>query len=143
MIRVAQFGEGNFLRAFADVYFDTLNKEGNDYRVTIVKPTARGNLDKFTKQNNRYHVVLRGVRDGQAAEDAYRIDCLDDAIDPHSDFEAFLALARFKQNRIDFDAATLDCDGLLSLLLKTANGEYKCKSEDVREIAFFKTGVTL
>lgn len=52
-------------------------------------------------------------------------------------------LARFKQNWIDFDAATLDCDGLLSLLLKTANGEYKCKSEDVREIAFFKTGVTL
>ena len=27
MIKVLQFGEGNFLRSFVDLYFDTLNKE--------------------------------------------------------------------------------------------------------------------
>ena len=37
----------------------------------------------------------------------------------------------------------MDADGLFDLLVKTANGEYACKSEDVREIAFYKTGVTL
>ena len=31
MIKIVQFGEGNFLRTFADYYFDTLNKEGGEY----------------------------------------------------------------------------------------------------------------
>ena len=28
MTKVLQYGEGNFLRTFVDVYFDTLNKNG-------------------------------------------------------------------------------------------------------------------
>ena len=52
-------------------------------------------------------------------------------------------LAERKNNWIDFNAYGMDEDGLFELLLKTVNGEYKCKSEDVREIAFYKTGVTL
>ncbi len=53
------------------------------------------------------------------------------------------ALAEKKSNWIDFDASTMDREGLLELVTQTANGEYRCKSEDIREIAFFKTGVTL
>ncbi len=52
-------------------------------------------------------------------------------------------ISRFKSNWIDFNAFSMDENGLYELLLKTINGEYKCKSEDVREIAFYKTGVTL
>lgn len=52
-------------------------------------------------------------------------------------------LASFKNNWIDFNAFGMDEDGLFDLLLKTVNGEYLCKSEDIREIAFYKTGVTL
>ncbi len=52
-------------------------------------------------------------------------------------------MAEFKNDWIDFDAFTMDADGLYELILKTANGEVKAKSEDVREIAFYKTGVTL
>lgn len=48
-----------------------------------------------------------------------------------------------KSNWIDFNAYTMDEDGLFDLLMKTVNGEYVCKSEDEREIAFYKTGVTL
>ena len=48
-----------------------------------------------------------------------------------------------KSNWIDFNAYSMDEEGLFDLLLQTVNGEYKCKSEDVREIAFYKTGVTL
>ena len=48
-----------------------------------------------------------------------------------------------KANWIDFNAYCMDEDGLLTLIMKTVNGEYVCKSEDVREIAFYKTGVTL
>ena len=57
MIKIIQYGEGNFLRTFADHYFDTLNKEGGNYGVNIVKPITFGNLDKFEKQNNVYHII--------------------------------------------------------------------------------------
>ncbi|MBR2341633.1 MAG: altronate dehydratase [Clostridia bacterium] len=52
-------------------------------------------------------------------------------------------LANHKNNWIDFNAYDMDEDGLFGVLLNTVNGEIKCKSEDVREIAFYKTGVTL
>ena len=52
-------------------------------------------------------------------------------------------IAAHKNNWIDFNAYDMDEDGLFDLLVKTASGEYTCKSEDVREIAFYKTGVTL
>lgn len=53
------------------------------------------------------------------------------------------ALAGFKSGWIDYSAFSMDEQGLLDLLIKTANGEYRCKSEDIREIAFYKQGVTL
>ena len=48
-----------------------------------------------------------------------------------------------KANWIDFNAYGMDENALFALIIKTINGEYVCKSEDVREIAFYKTGVTL
>ena len=53
------------------------------------------------------------------------------------------SLAVAKANWIDFDAAEKDENALFDLVLQTAGGNYRCKSEDIREIAFFKTGVTL
>lgn len=52
-------------------------------------------------------------------------------------------LSSFKSNWIDFNAYSMDEKSFFELILKTLNGDYKCKSEDVREIAFYKTGVTL
>ena len=81
MIKVLQFGEGNFLRTFVDLYFDTLNKEGGEYSVDIVKPIVFGSLERFKKQNNKYHILLRGVRDGKPVEDPYKVDVLNSALD--------------------------------------------------------------
>ncbi|MBQ8725764.1 MAG: altronate dehydratase [Clostridia bacterium] len=53
------------------------------------------------------------------------------------------ALSANKSGWIDFNAYSMDEEGLFNLIKATASGEYKCKSEDVREIAFYKTGVTL
>ena len=52
-------------------------------------------------------------------------------------------ISEFKNNWIDFNAYSMDEQGLFDLIMKTINGEYKVKSEDLREIAFYKTGVTL
>lgn len=52
-------------------------------------------------------------------------------------------LSDFKRNWIDFNAYSMDEIGLYNAIIKTVNGEYICKSEDIREIAFYKKGVTL
>ena len=52
-------------------------------------------------------------------------------------------ISSYKDNWIDFNAFSMDEEGLYNLLLATVNGEYKVKSEDIREIAFYKKGVTL
>ncbi len=94
MIKVVQFGEGNFLRTFVDLYFDTLNKEGGDYKVNIVKPITFGSLENFKKQNNKYHIVLRGAKAGKAVEDVYPVDVLENVVSPFEDMEKYLSLAR-------------------------------------------------
>ena len=52
-------------------------------------------------------------------------------------------IAAHKANWIDHNAYPMDEEALYRLVLDTANGTYRCKSEDIREIAFYKTGVTL
>ena len=94
MIKIMQYGEGNFLRTFVDAYFDTLNEEGGNYEVHIVKPITFGTLEKFEKQNNAYHIVLRGVEDGKAVEKVRKIGVVKSAIDPFKDAESYYALAK-------------------------------------------------
>ncbi len=100
MIKVVQFGEGNFLRTFVDLYFDTLNKEGGEYRVSIVKPITFGSLENFKKQNNKYHIVLRGARGTEPVEEVYSVDVLDKVVSPFEDMAGYYALARDKELKI-------------------------------------------
>lgn len=94
MVKVVQFGEGNFLRTFVDLYFDTLNKEGGDYKVNIIKPITFGSLENFVKQDNKYHIVLRGVKDGKDVENVYKVDVLESVVSPFEDMDAYYALAK-------------------------------------------------
>ena len=102
MIKILQYGEGNFLRAFADVYFHTLNLEGTlmtegyDYGVYAIKPTPSkrsGMMELFEKQNNKYHVILRGSENGKTVETFCRVDSLKKVINPFEDHASYIALA--------------------------------------------------
>jgi 3-hydroxyisobutyrate dehydrogenase len=71
-VKVMQFGEGNFLRTFVDLYLDALNKEGDfNYEVTIVKSVPFGSIEQLKKQKCKYHIVLRGRSNGKDVEDVY------------------------------------------------------------------------
>ncbi len=101
MIKVLQYGEGNFLRTFVDAYFDDLNKNGfGEYEVNIVKPITFGTLERFQKQNNKYHIVLRGMENGKAVENVMPIDVLNAVIDPFADADAYYALAKDPELKI-------------------------------------------
>ena len=52
-------------------------------------------------------------------------------------------LAEKKSGGIDFNAYEMDEKAPYKSIIATINGETKCKSEDIKEIAFYKTGVTL
>ncbi len=92
--RVLQFGEGNFLRAFADYIFWKADRSGvYPNTIKIVKPIRRGSLDRFRSQNMNYTVLERGTGSEPGKGTPYVIDSVTDVIDPYADFGSFLALA--------------------------------------------------
>ena len=98
---IIQFGEGNFLRAFADDFINELNKKGlYDGKVVIVKPTPRGNLDKFEEQKCVYNLLVRGIKDTEDFSEIKEINSLSRCVNPYSDFDEFLALAKNKDAKI-------------------------------------------
>ena len=94
-VKVLQFGEGNFLRAFVDYFFDIAN-EKTDFNgsVVLVKPIAFGNLDRFHDQDCRYTVILRGLEDGQRVEKTRLITSVSDAVDAGTEYEKYAAFAK-------------------------------------------------
>lgn len=93
-VKIVQFGEGNFLRAFADFFVQLANDSGNyNGDIVIVKPTSRGGTDLFDAQQNLYNVVIRGLREGRKIEEIRLVDSVVDVINPYADFENYLSLA--------------------------------------------------
>ena len=83
-IRVVQFGEGNFLRAFVDYMLDIANERGAfNGSVAVVKPTGRGNLRKFERQDCLYTVILRGREKGEVVNESRLVTCIDQAVSPY------------------------------------------------------------
>lgn len=99
-VRVVQFGEGNFLRAFVDYMIDIANEKGAfDGNIAIVKPIAFGSLDNFYKQNNNYTVVLRGKENGQTVEETRVVTSVEQVVDCTTDIDGFFALAQLESVR--------------------------------------------
>ncbi len=93
-IRVLQYGEGNFLRAFVDYMIDIANEKGLfNGDVAVVKPIVHGSLDSFSRQDNLYTVCLRGKSGGQVVEENRAVTCIGRAVDAYGDYEAYMALA--------------------------------------------------
>jgi len=93
-VRVVQFGEGNFLRAFVDWMFDQLNRRGLfNGRVRIVQPLPTGLVEALNEQDGLYTVMLRGLLNGRPVEQTHLITSVAGGLNPYSDWRGFLALA--------------------------------------------------
>ncbi len=94
-VKVLQFGEGNFLRAFVDYFIDIANeKAGFDGSVVLVKPITFGSLDMFHEQDCRYTVMLRGLVDGEKVEQSRLITSVSDAVDAYAEYDKYAAYAK-------------------------------------------------
>ena len=93
-VRVVQFGEGNFLRAFVDYMIDIANEQGKfDGDIVLIKPIEFGNLEMFHKQDCQYTVSLRGMVDGEAKVLNRKVTSVADAVDSYTEYEKYMALA--------------------------------------------------
>ena len=94
--RVLQFGEGNFLRAFADFFIDRLNESaGFNGKACLVQPIAGGDFvrEALNRQDGLYTLYLRGFRDGQKVNERRVVSSVSRCLNPYADFDAFLATA--------------------------------------------------
>ena len=83
-IRVLQFGEGNFMRAFVDYFFDIANeKAGFNGKVALVQPIAMGLTDLVNKQEGLYTLYLRGSENGQKVDAKRVISACDCCLNPY------------------------------------------------------------
>lgn len=90
-VKILQFGEGNFLRAFVDWMADILNERtGFKGSVRIVQPIARGMGEKLNAQDGLYHVVLNGIRQGQPVREIRLITCVEGVVNPFENYDRFL-----------------------------------------------------
>lgn len=93
-VSVLQFGEGNFLRAFADWMIDLLNEKADfQSSVQLVQPINNGQAELINKQDGLYHVILEGLKDGKTFQETRLISCVSGCMNPYTDYAKFLALA--------------------------------------------------
>ena len=93
-IKVLQFGEGNFLRAFVDWMIDAMNKSSDfNAGVAVVQPMPSGMIDMFVQQDGLYHLMMNGVEQGEVKSDTVLIDCLKQFVNPYTQYDAYLELA--------------------------------------------------
>ena len=93
-IRVVQFGEGNFLRAFVDYMIDIANEKGLfDGDIVLIKPIAFGSTEVFKEQECQYTVSLRGIVEGEAQVLNRQITSVKDIVDSGTEFDKYMSLA--------------------------------------------------
>ena len=95
--RVLQFGEGAFLRAFAEDFIDRMNETaGFNGKVVLVQPRG-GHPDtctRFAEQDGLYTLLLRGREKGEAVSQRRIISCVSRCLDPKGDWQSVLDCAQ-------------------------------------------------
>lgn len=103
--RIIQFGEGNFLRGFADWMVNRMNERTDfDASVVIVKPRPARHVSALSSGESdivamlrahqcRYQVNLQGLESGKTIDTTEDIGCVNRIVNPYEEFPAFLSLA--------------------------------------------------
>ena len=94
--KVMQFGEGNFLRAFVDYFFDVANEKIDwNGKVAMVQPIAAGLTEMINAQNGLYTLYLRGSEKGRTVDDKRLISAVSRCLNPYTEvgFDEMMALA--------------------------------------------------
>ena len=94
--RVLQFGEGNFLRAFVNYWFDVANeKAGWNGKCVLVQPIDRGLSELINRQEGLYTLYLRGMEHGEKVDRNRVISSVSRCLNPYEEdgFREMMAVA--------------------------------------------------
>ena len=92
--RILQFGEGNFLRAFANWMIHEMNLQANfDAGTVVIQPIANGLIKTLNDQDGLYTLYMNGIKNGEVLSERKVIDCIQRGINPYEDYDAYLANA--------------------------------------------------
>lgn len=94
-IKVMQFGEGNFLRAFVDWILQKMNNaKVFDGGVVVVQPMPFGRVENLKEQDGLYTLYLQGLQNGKTERVHEVIDVLEDYLNPFTDYAKYLDYAK-------------------------------------------------
>ncbi len=94
--KVLQFGEGNFLRAFVNYWFDLANEKADwNGKCVLVQPIAPGLAPMINEQEGLYTLYLRGSQNGQKVDDMRVISSVSRCLNPYEadGFKAMMEVA--------------------------------------------------
>jgi len=104
---ILQFGAGNFLRAFADVFVHEANQHGQNIgHIVVVQSTNSGRAQQLTAQNCRYHVLTQGIQNGQKMDSALKVESISRALVAQKDWPHIIALAQSPNLKYVFSNVT-------------------------------------
>ena len=93
--KVMQFGEGNFLRAFVDYWFDVSNERaGWNGKCVLVQPIPQGLTRMINDQEGLYTLYLRGRENGEKVDRKRVISSVSRCINPYEEkgYDAMMKL---------------------------------------------------
>ena len=106
-VKVLQFGEGNFLRAFIDWMINEMNKQGKfNGLVQLVQPLPKGLTDFINAQDGLYTLILRGISEGKVVEKREVIESVKGCLNPYESWEATVKAACSPDLRFVFSNTT-------------------------------------
>lgn len=119
-IKIVQFGEGNFLRAFVEYAFQTLNKTTQfNAGIAVVQPIDKGMVQMLKDQDGLYTLFTKGIKDGKEVEEKELITNIVKGIDPYKDYASYLDLA--KEEELQFIVSNTTEAGIAYLDTDTPN----------------------
>lgn len=90
-VKIMQFGEGNFLRAFVEWIIQDLNDKGAiEANVALVQPMPFGRVKELADQDGLYTLRLEGIDGGKKVKKSQVINVVGDCINPFTEYEKFL-----------------------------------------------------
>lgn len=100
-IKIIQFGEGNFLRAFVGYAFQMLNKKVDfNAGIAVVQPIDKGLVKMLNDQDGLYTLFMKGIKKGEEIQEKELIDNIVKCVNPYENYSDFLSLGR--ENELEF-----------------------------------------
>ncbi len=93
-VKILQYGEGNFLRAFVDYMVDILNGEKIfNGSIAVVQPVENGMVDMMEQQDGLYTVLLRGLENGNKVVEKRIVTSVSDYLNPFKNYDKYISYA--------------------------------------------------